>query len=240
MSVKKLKVVAIVSGAVILVTSATTAIFGNKLEKRYIQHKIKKEGASYSDVLDAVAEKTTIDDILRPTSYKEILNNYHQFREAEDYENARKYLAALTHLTLEASICEYEGIEMCNVREFESWLDVKKNDGEVGISAKCSITYDKEETEQLAGNVVINKVVEVSTTYNLEGQLFDMAYNIAMLKHLIVAGSQENLTEEDKLDQLDDAYLDLESFLATTEIKHALFDEETLKNSYSLKKGFKI
>lgn len=240
MATKKLKVGAIITGFVIAGTSASYALFSNKLEKNYIEHKIKKEGTSYSDVLDSVADKTTVDDILRPTSYKDILANYEYFRSAGDYEMARQYLAALTRLTLQATICEYEGIEMENVKDFSTWLDVERKDGKVGIEAKCAITFDREEVEQLEGNIVNSQIVETSTTYNLEGQLFDMAYNIAMLRKLIIAGTDENLSEEAKMQQLDDAYLSLTSFLATTEIRHKLFDEETLKNSYSLRKGLKI
>lgn len=240
MAVKKLKVGAIITGFVLVGSSVSYALFNNKFERSYIEHKIEKEGTSYSDVLDSVADKTTIDDILRPTSYKDVINNYEYFRNKEEYDNASKYLAALTSLTLEAAICEYEGIEMANVTGFKTWLDVKRNDGKVDIDAKCFISFNKEELEQSAGNVVTSQMVQTSTTYNLKGQLFDMAYNIAMLRQLIVAGSEENLTQEAKLEQLDEAYIALKGFLATTEVRHALLDEETLKNSYSIKKGFKI
>lgn len=238
MKIRNLKIVSIIVGGVLLAGTSTIAFFGEKLEKKYINHKIEKGNASYSDVLDSVAQETTIDDILRPTNYKDIISGYQKYRDAGDYEKASKYLSELTKRTLLASICEYEQIEMENVKSFETWIDVEApKDGKANLCAKCSICFEKEEIEQTSGNIVTSRLVEISTSYNLKDQLFDMAYNIAFLNQEIVSCSGVELSQEDKLKQLDNIYLSLERFLVTKEIKLATFSSETLRTSYDLGKS---
>lgn len=220
---------------------------GDNVARWYVNKKIGTD-KTYTEIMDSVSSLTKMDELLTPVNYEAMDYAYRDARTKGEYDAARYNLALLYDSTIKAAICNYEDIELANLQNFEVWLEADKSDsGKTGLKAKCAIEYEKKVSEQTVGNVINNKIVKVTTSYELKGQLYDMVYNYEMLKNNYPFESKEVSADEaftlsktdvvsEKYSDLDSDYLALERFLLSEDVKTALFTKEKLTTDFELKK----
>lgn len=242
-----IKKVVITISCIGILTGGVALFKGDKIVRHFVNKKIGSD-KTYTDVLDAVSETTKMDELLTPVKYDAIDAAYRDARLKGEYEAARQDLAMLYDYTLKAAICNHEGIEIGDLQNYEVWLETDNSKtGKTDITAKCAVEYEKLVTEESAGNIITKKVVKTSTSYILEDQLYDMAYNYIMLKNDYPFANKEikgeeafTLSQTDdnsiRLSNLDSDYLALERFLLTEDVDSKWYNGEKLGTSYEFKK----
>ena len=244
---KKVLTVGVVAALVVGGGFALSQWKGDNVARWYVNKQIGAD-KTYTDVMDSVSSLTKMDELLTPVNYKAMDAAYRDARVKGEYDAARYDLALLYDYTIKAAICNYEGIELTDLRNFEVWLEAdKSNAGKTGLKAKCAIEFEKKVSEQTAGNVINNKIVKVTTSYELCGHLYDMVYNYVMLKNNYPFQNKEVSADEaftlsktdavsEKYSDLDSDYLALERFLLTEDVETPFYSDEKLTTNFELKK----
>ena len=236
----KVGVVGVLAGGIVLTC-------GNLATKFVIDYKLSST-ASYTDILNSVAPYTNLDEILLSSYYDGLDREYLKAYKERNYEDAKHNLMLLYEATLEASICNYEGIEFSNVENFGVWIEADNMiDEHTELVAKCFIEYDKVHNKIDENSVVTSRVIKTSTSYILEDQLYNMAYNYVMLRNDLPFINREvvekdvcryidSYSNDEKFRDLDQLYISLKRFLLTEDVQVSKFNPEKLKTSYQLKK----